>query len=333
MSTGISTPSDVAQRMIATSSGVSTSPAAFSAQRDRERDREREREAEPREPQHRPAQPRRTRSPGRPGRAGTRARASRSPRSSRRPRPSRARDGPTTIPATISSTTDGQPHAREQAEQERRGEGDRRDDQEVAERGHGGESGSRPFRYGRFGARCWPQPPSPSSSRACARATSGRSRCSSPAITARCSSVARHVREQPRRRRRGRPGGLAGRDQGHRPASRGGQSLSDLDPADRGQHRHARAAPAKRARSPTRRLVEPDDALRQADLRGPNAVHGRLAGVPGRLARRCPSRRCSSGDAARGATRSRGCRRRSVPLSRCATSRDASRTRCARCST
>ena len=45
LSTGTSTPSDVAQRMIATSSGVSTSPPALSPSETTTRDRERQREA------------------------------------------------------------------------------------------------------------------------------------------------------------------------------------------------------------------------------------------------------------------------------------------------
>ena len=57
LSTGISTPSEVADSAIATSSGVSTSPPASSAPADSERDREREREAEPGEPQDAAAQP------------------------------------------------------------------------------------------------------------------------------------------------------------------------------------------------------------------------------------------------------------------------------------
>ena len=42
-------------------------------------------------------------------------------------------DGPTTIPATISSTTAGIRSPRREAEQERRGEGDRDDDEECVE--------------------------------------------------------------------------------------------------------------------------------------------------------------------------------------------------------
>ena len=107
LSTGTSTPSEVAHRMIATSSGVSTSPPRLQPERDGERDRERQREPEQREPQHRPAQPREVdlqageeeheRQPDERDR----------PRPPGRPRPARARDGPTTMPATISSTTDG----------------------------------------------------------------------------------------------------------------------------------------------------------------------------------------------------------------------------------
>ena len=77
------------------------------AERDDERDRERDREAERGQPAARARAAWRTRSRGRRGRARTRGRAARPPRPPRRPRPSRARTGRSTIPATISSTTDG----------------------------------------------------------------------------------------------------------------------------------------------------------------------------------------------------------------------------------
>ena len=56
LSTGMITPSEVPQRMIATSSGVSTRPAALSPKRGDDRDRERDRPSDRRQPQQPPSQ-------------------------------------------------------------------------------------------------------------------------------------------------------------------------------------------------------------------------------------------------------------------------------------
>ena len=136
LSTGISTPSEVATSAIATSSGASTSPPPSGRPPTTQRERERQREARARRAEAPARAAARSRSRGRRGRAGTRARASRSTAivSSISTQPSTL--GPTTIPATISSTDRGQPHAREQPEHERRAERDRDDDQKSGERGH-----------------------------------------------------------------------------------------------------------------------------------------------------------------------------------------------------
>ena len=186
LSTGISTPSDVAHRMIVTRTGVSTSPAPFSPsatasaiasdstkptvaslssgpRRRVELDLQAGQEQHEREPERRDHRDRRVDLDD-----AQQRRAEHDPgddfQHDRR-----------------------EPHAREQAEHERGDEGHGRDDHEVAEGGHAGESARRRFRYGRFGARCWLQPPSQNFSRACAQAMSGRSRRSSPATTIRCS--------------------------------------------------------------------------------------------------------------------------------------------------
>ena len=106
LSTGTSTPSDVAQSMIATSSGVSTRSSRAEPERDDQRDRERDREAHQREAEHAPAQlleldlqPGEEQHEARPSNAITSIASSTSTQPST--------DGPTTIPATISSTTAG----------------------------------------------------------------------------------------------------------------------------------------------------------------------------------------------------------------------------------
>ena len=77
LSTGTSTPSDVAHRMIATSSGVSTRPPAWRPSETSSAIPNESGEAEPGEPQHAARGAARTRSPGPRGRAGTRARSAR----------------------------------------------------------------------------------------------------------------------------------------------------------------------------------------------------------------------------------------------------------------
>ena len=131
--TGISTPSEVPSA-IATSSGASSSPVASSAPAVSSASPNDSAKPEPRELEHRPSQPR-SRSRDRPGRAGTRARASRPPRSCRRSRPSRHARADDDAGDDLQH--DGRnTQAREEAEQERRGERDRRDDQESGEGGH-----------------------------------------------------------------------------------------------------------------------------------------------------------------------------------------------------
>ena len=107
LSTGISTPSDVEPSAMATSSGVSTRPVAA----ERERDRERDRRATPRSrcsvtPSTRPRnRPKSTSSPPRNSRNASPMVAITSivASISTQPKP----DGPTAMPATISSTTAG----------------------------------------------------------------------------------------------------------------------------------------------------------------------------------------------------------------------------------
>ena len=135
LSTGTSTPSEVAQRMIATSSGVSTSPPAVEPERDDERDREREREAERGQPQHAPAQPLELDLE-----AGEE-------QHEREPEEREHLDRLVDLdPAEHRRADDDpgddlehdrrQPHAREEAEQERRRERDGETIEEVAEGGH-----------------------------------------------------------------------------------------------------------------------------------------------------------------------------------------------------
>ena len=106
LSTGMSTPSEVAQRMIATSSGVSTSPAA---PRPSATARAIANESAKPSPVRRSTSPRsRAKSISRPARKSTKASpisAITAIESSTTTRP--RTDGPTTIPAMISSTTDG----------------------------------------------------------------------------------------------------------------------------------------------------------------------------------------------------------------------------------
>ena len=108
LSTGISTPSEVAQRMIATSSGVSTRPAALQ-QRARPTSAIPNESAKPsrRQPQHRPAQPREVDlQPGQEEQEREPEHRDHLDRLVDLDRPEHA-TGRSTIPATISSTTDG----------------------------------------------------------------------------------------------------------------------------------------------------------------------------------------------------------------------------------
>ena len=131
LSTGTSTPSEVAQRMIATSSGVSTRSTAC---RPNETASATASEiAKPVSVSLRTCPRSLPNSISSPARKSTNARpssATTSTASSTSTQPSP--DGPTTMPATISSTTEGSSSAREEPEQERRREGDRHDDEEVA---------------------------------------------------------------------------------------------------------------------------------------------------------------------------------------------------------
>ena len=132
LSTGISTPSEVAQRMIATSNGVSTRPPAFSKQPDGDRESEREREAEQAQPQHLSAQAREV------------DLEARQEQQERQPDHGDHLDRLVDVDEPEQRRTDddaghdlehhrGQPDLREEAEHQGSGEGHRDDDQESTE--------------------------------------------------------------------------------------------------------------------------------------------------------------------------------------------------------
>ena len=155
-STGIRTPSEVAQRMIATSRGVSTRPPAFEAEADHERDPERQREPARRSVAAPARAACRTRSRDRPGTARRRARSARPPRSTASTSTMPSTDGPITIPATISSTTEGSRSRGTRPSANGAANATRDDDEQVAELGHArcGLAGPRrALRNGRAGGR------------------------------------------------------------------------------------------------------------------------------------------------------------------------------------
>ena len=118
LSTGTIRPSEVADSVMATSSGEVTQPSGTETRAHRDPEHQGQQVAQDRDPQQVAAQTRAGRSPIRPGTAG---RPARRPRESARGRsictqPSTL--GPTITPAMISMTTDGHPQSRRESEQQ-----------------------------------------------------------------------------------------------------------------------------------------------------------------------------------------------------------------------